>query len=352
MSTPLNVTHTNLRHHIGHDPVMLALRKKYYSESPIFPVKNTESSPELTQLFLVTDSERGTKFNCLTHPGSYYSPSLVGTEFWNRDQWAALSRSITRISNWGICRFNMLTSAQVDRLTAELRRARLSYDVSSAQFRVISGNQSFKEYVDSRRSSFNANQRRCRRLMDKNGFSYTTDLDIEQVMQVFSARNPVKGSDDYSVQDNFRGFLRELRQAYKNEGRWYECGIVKEGMLYAFTVGFWDEDNVFYAFQTCYDPQFHNLRLGALTFEKLIEDVFARGCTHISFMGDSEYFRLFTNEAYRFHAVDVFSRSPLGYFLFVRRKALKLASTIKRHVLPMIRRLRSMKPAAAAATTS
>lgn len=352
MTSQKNNTHYGLPHNIGHEPTILGLRAKHYAESELYASAADESGAPLTRFFVVTDSERGTKYRCLTHPGSYYSPSLVGTESWSSEAWAKLARSIRSIPKWAICRFSMLNSAQSARLAAATRRQGFNTIVSEAQFRVLSGSETynFKSYVEARRSSFNRNQNRCRRLMDKNGFVFTTQLDLEQVFKVFASRHQVKGAEDYSVKDNFRSFLRELRDSYQAQGRWYEIGIEKDGVLAAFTLGFWDDDNVFYAFQTGYDPAYHNLRLGALTFDRLIEDVLSKGCRYISFMGDSEYFRLFTDEVLRFDVVEVFSRSPAGYFLYYRRQLMRLGSLIKRRVLPLLKRGEKPAPPAPAAT--
>lgn len=349
----MNTIHTNIKHHIGHDPVMVALRNKYYSESPLYSLPHSDpNSSELTQLFVVTDVEQGTKFNCLTHPGSYFSPSLATTENWSWKEWTSLATSVAKLRGWHICRFNMLTDSQASKVVSHFRKKGFLVHTSIGKFKMLSGTERYdwKTYLESRRSSFNRNQNRCRRLMDKNGFTFSSSLDIEEVMRVFTTRHTVKGADDYTVHQNFRGFLRELREAYIKQGRWYEIGIEKDGILAAFTLGFWDADNVFYAFQTCYDPAYHSLRLGALTFDRLIEDVYKRGCSHISFMGDSEYFRLFTDEAYQFQQVDVFSRTPKGYFLFLRRVLMRAACIAKRRILPLLKR--GTKPAQEAVNAS
>src|SRR5476649_600624 len=93
-----------IRHHIGHSPRMVNLRNKYYSDGPMFPVHTADQKKKLTEFMVITDREHGTSYRCLTHPGSYYSPSLNGTEDWSADHWAQLSSSLRSIPNWHICR--------------------------------------------------------------------------------------------------------------------------------------------------------------------------------------------------------------------------------------------------------
>lgn len=327
-------------HGIGHDPAFLEVRKRHYAEGGLVRAGALE-------LCRLSERESGIPYTSLMHPVGYFSPSLPGADGWNDGEWRGLFQGMSGAGGWDICRLMMLTDGQAERVRAMARRRLLPHFEAEDSFRVIDGAQTYEQYVASRSSKYNANQRRCLRLVEKAGFSFTREMTIEEIFEVFARRHGKAGpeaADDYTVTPKFRAFLGELREGFRARGRWYEMGVRDaEGKLASLVVAMRDEGGVFYLFQTCYDPEFRQMRLGAVTFERMIQDALTEGCRYISFCGDSEYMRHFTDRTLRFRRVDIHSRTPKGLYLYGRRLASKAKTRL--------RAMRAPAPAPAGGTT-
>jgi GNAT superfamily N-acetyltransferase len=214
----------------------------------------------------------------------------------------------------------MLSDAELTQIKRFCFKKLLSYSVHQDQFRMIPGDLSFSEYQATRSASFNRNQRRCQRIVEKAGFPITHEMTIEEILSIYERRHSQRGEEDYSVTDQFKRFLTELRNAMQAEGRWYEVGIRNDqGHLAAFALGFWDQNKVFYLFQTGHDPEYRSMRLGGVVFEKLIEDILTRGCSYLSFASDASYLQLYSDRVYRFNRIDIYGQTPRGFLLLLRR---------------------------------
>ncbi len=304
----------------GYDPAFLGLRKRLYAESEPISVLDPTTGTQLSELCLLTVNECSTHFKCLTHPSSYFSPSLRNTDTWNASRWSMLFTTIRRARGWALARFMMLTDDQSATLRKNAATSGYLSITTEETFRVIPGNQTYTQYLGKRSSKHNANNRRCLKKAEKLGFTITSQLSVDEIADVYLRRTGKVGEADYSVTPQFIEFLRGLREAYLPQNRWVEVGVREpEGRLSAFAVGFWGENQIFYVFQTGYDPTHHSLRLGSLVFDSMIESTLKRGCSYLSFMSSSEYLANYASDTLRFNRVDVFNWTAKGIFLFAYR---------------------------------
>ena len=310
-------------HLLGYDPAFLALRKKIYAESEPITVLDPDSGAELSELCLLSVYECLIHFKSLTHPSSYFSPSLRETSKWTPRSWQALFQTLRKTRGWTLSRFMMLSPEQSNTLRKRATEAGYLSMTTEECFRVIPGNQNYAQYLDKRSAKHNTNNRRCARKAERLGFVITDKLTVDEIADVYLRRRksgPVRSEDDYSVTPQFIEFLTGLRTAYISEKRWIEYGVRDpEGRLIAFSMGFWDTNRVFYFFQTGYDPDHHALRPGSIVFDNAIERVLSEGCQFISFASCNDYLANYAPDSLPFHRVDVFNRTPKGLFLFAYR---------------------------------
>lgn len=318
-------------HDIGYDPIFLDLRRKLYSGGDLLVVKSKNNQEKLSEFCLLTENDSLTQFKCLSPPASYFSSSFKNALNWTNEDWKLLFRAIIAKRGWHICRLFMLNDEQLKKVKSFCKRFLLPYAVSIDQFRMIPGNLNWEEYQKTRSGSFNRNQRRCQRLVEKENFQLTYEMSLEDLVFVYTERNTQRSdSNDYSLDTKFQEFFKSLRTQMISENRWYEVGIRDhEGKLCSFASGFWDQAGVFYLFQTAHNPQHRHLRLGAVNFDRLIEDVLTRGCKYLSFVSDAEYLRLFSDEVYRFHRIDIHSRTPIGFLLLFKKYGALIKNKLK-----------------------
>lgn len=318
-------------HMIGYDSAFLDLRKKYYAESQSLAATLSENAgPTLTEFCVLSQDECGKKARLLTHPSSYFSPSLRGTDSWGPDHWRSVVSTMGKAKNWDLARFMLLTSEQARMVrTYAWLSGKLTLSNRSG-FWVVPGNLSFEQYLETRSAKHNRNNRRCFRNAEKAGFTTTQEMTFDEISDVYSRRSDKIGGEDYSVTDKFMGFLKELRESYRLQNRWMEIGVRDpKGTLCGFAIGFWDAQGVFYIFQTAYDPAHRSLRIGSLVFDVIIEKALTRGSKFLSFTSNSEYISLYARDQMEYEWVDVFSYSRKGLYLFAYRLLGKINNWIR-----------------------
>ncbi|MBI3544641.1 MAG: GNAT family N-acetyltransferase, partial [Deltaproteobacteria bacterium] len=257
-------TFTHLRHHVAHDDLWFSIRAKHYADGKLIEVKDPSASgasETLTHLVPMPYCEKRVEGTVLTSPVSFFSPGIATADQWTPGEWRGLFKALRSYKKWTIARFTMLTDQQASILERHAAEGGLLTWSTPEKFWIISGKQTFDAYLKTRSSKFNANQRRCKRHMDTKGFTYSHDLDFDQIVKAYLSRqghiSSDKHPDDYSIRPQFHAFLKELREAYKADGRWYECGVLDDkGELAAFVLSFRDKEGVFYCFQTCHNPEY------------------------------------------------------------------------------------------------
>lgn len=320
----MNGTIERWPHDFGYDPIFFSLREKYYAEGPVQVIQSPVRAQPLAHFCHFAERESGLNFKNLSTPVSYFSPTLRDTTYWTPSDWQALLGTIQTIRGWDICRLMMLDDREVERITGYCRKKLVPYFIKEEAYRTIPGNQTYEQYLETRSKSYNHNQRRCFRLLEKSGFSITDQMTVEEIFSVYQARHEGRGdgADDYGVDPKFQAFLKELRSGYLELNRWIEIGVRdSEGRLAAVAYGFRGENGVFCIFQTAHDPRYHSMRLGNLTLEKLIETALSRGSPYLTFSSDSPYLANFTRSVYRFKRIDIHARNPKGLYLYARRMA-------------------------------
>lgn len=325
-STRMNSTVQHVPHTLGEEDWFCELRTKHYGEHGVLRAGDRHSRSWIK----LKSREHGLPVQFWMQPGAYYSSSLPRSESWSRHEWEQFLKPLRSSSQWDLARFNLLNDAQAAALE---RHSPFPTTRHRAHFSVLSGSRTYAEYLKTRRSSFNANQRRCLRNMTAQNMEFTRELSWESIVSVFASRHQVKSEEDYSITPAFLNLLKSMRERLQSENRWWEVGIRRGDRLVAFTLGYRDEQGVWSAFQTAYDPEFHSLRLGALTFEHFIEWALDSGCTWITFLGDSPYFEQFSPERHEYWRVDLHRYNGVGLLLWISRKtkpALRLLRKFKR----------------------
>lgn len=338
----MNSLPNKFEHTIGHDADIYDLRVKYYAQASLVKAKASQSFPAQgsESLVILDELEANIPFKCLTHPCSYFSSSLPETTDWQKKDWKKYFSNLTTSKQWDLARLLMITDSQLAQLKSLCRRRLYPVFIRQEKIRVIDGAQNWDTYVATRSASFNRNQRRCLRNMEKAGYQYTQDFNAEEILELFSRRadqgHATKiGTVDYTVSPEFKGFTTELKERFEARGLWYQAGVRSlEGKLVACAFGMFDASGAFYIFQTAHDPALRSLRLGHLAFEKIIEDLLTRGVRFISFMGDSPYMVDFTELTHNFNRLDIHNHTKTGWLLYSRR----IGSKFKKITTPAIER--------------
>lgn len=249
----------------------------------------------------------------------------------SRDEWFAYLETLFR----NLLQENAFAVLDSIAETADTVAAFMDY-LSSAGFRVTREPQdvcpyfdlpdSFEVLLDSYSGNMRKIVRRTLRKCSKNvGMVDFSDMgDLEKVLQearrLHGLSRAVKGDTGSFERAGYLEFHRELIRTLRDNGTIYIKFLSSGHKMIAFRYGFAVND-IYYDYQTGYDPKFSQWRPGFVLLAMVVQDLIDRGVRRFDFLrGDEEYKRHWASK----------DRKTFRYYVFPSGLKADIYSTIWR----------------------
>jgi CelD/BcsL family acetyltransferase involved in cellulose biosynthesis len=220
----------------------------------------------------------------------------------------ALLADLSTIRDWDLCEITGLSPEECSRLTTGLARRRMDWQSFPFRVRVIDGNQTYEQYLATRGTSVNKNQRVHFKRAAREGFTFRNALAWEDIVRVLEVRNArLESGSDYTRTPEFRRFFQAFREQMAAAGQLLDVGMFKGDRLIGYQIAF-RTGPVLHMYQTAFDPEFVDVRPGALTLETAIEHGLAERPALIDLMNDTTHLSHYSHQVIELNRLIFFSR--------------------------------------------
>ncbi|HUP57638.1 MAG TPA: GNAT family N-acetyltransferase [Bdellovibrionota bacterium] len=214
--------------------------------------------------------------------------------------------------DWDVLQLTSLLPAEAERLARAAGTQGIGAQTGPFSVRVIPGGISYEQYMAPRSPSTVREWKRTLRKATKKGIEYSYDLAWRDILALFDVKQIASANgEDYTKTPVFLEFFDEFRTEMKRQGRMLEVGVLHEGRLVGFDLGFW-RGKVLHAYQTAYHPAYRDDRPGALVFERIIELGLNQGASLINFMGDYPYMTHYSKTLLDLRKLTLFAPTARG----------------------------------------
>jgi hypothetical protein len=292
------------------DPLFSSVRAKHYDPAGQWVRPAAEGTPVLA----------------LQRTGGFLNPACLVPAFgWDARPWTrptadvrgrmrSLLEALGERRDWDLCRLNYLSDEEVAALRSEGAGRVVE---SPILVRVIAAPRNYAEYLATRSSSTNKNQRNFLNRVAKRGMEFRREVpwrDLERLMQVQQAAT-AQGRD-YTKEPTHQAFMRDYTEELRKAGRLEMLGLYLGDRLVSYQVGV-RSDDVIHLFQTGFDPEFSGDRVGAVVVEKFVENAYAGGEPPgmLDLMNDAPYMGSLAKEVISLKSVLFYSKGFKGRVL-------------------------------------